>query len=408
MATQSEGTKEKMRDKKVSTNEGTDGGEGGDGFKKPRDPRRATAVAYSKIRNNSRSRSPKTPLSPNRFQPLLDQSENDQEWECKICATVFQDENDKMLECMKCDQHFCIECLGKTPEQYEIMKDIMWFCVPCRKEIERSIEIDKQIEEKCNAIKEMYENRLTELEARIDTKVNEADVRKIAKEVFKEEINVNQDLKQITQSAVDQSLKELHAEPQVLAAVAQQNERPEEEITRTGVNEINEQKARERNFVIHGLPEPAFASKEDRASEEKARLIKIAKVCQVEINQKNISKVHRLGKNDPKENRPVLVCLDDLECKISLFRNFNKVRELDPSEDNNENVLSQKEIKEFKELNISHDMTKQQREEDKRLRAEAKKLQEQSQGKFRYSVRGPPWARKMVKLPAAKEDRGEK
>ena len=116
-----------------------------------------------------------------------------------------------MLECMKCDQHFCIECLGKTPEQYEIMKDPdnMWFCVPCRKEIERSIEIDKQIEEKCNAIKEMYENRLKELEARIDTKVNEADVKKIAKEVFKEEINVNQDLKQITQSAVDQSLKEL-------------------------------------------------------------------------------------------------------------------------------------------------------------------------------------------------------
>ena len=235
--------------------------------------------------------------------------------------------------------------------------DIMWFCVPCRKEIERSIEIDKQIEEKCNAIKEMYENRLTELEARIDTKVNEADVRKIAKEVFKEEINVNQDLKQITQLAVDQSLKELRAEPQVLAAVAQQNERPEEEITRTVVNEIKEQKARERNFVIHGLPEPAFASKEDRASEEKARLIKIAKVCQVEINHENISKVHRLGKYDPKDNRPVLVCLDDLEVKISLFRNFIKVRELDSSEDNNENVLSQKEIKEFKELNISHNMT---------------------------------------------------
>ena len=35
-----------MRDKKVSTNEGTDGGEGDDGFKKPRDPRRAKAVAY--------------------------------------------------------------------------------------------------------------------------------------------------------------------------------------------------------------------------------------------------------------------------------------------------------------------------------------------------------------------------
>ena len=43
--------------------------------------------------------------------------------------------------------------------------------------------------------------------------------------------------------------------------------------------------------------------------------------------------------------------------------------------------MSEEEIKELMEVNIRHGMTKQQREEDKKLRSEAKKFQEQNQGK---------------------------
>ena len=76
------------------------------------------------------------------------------------------------------------------------------------------------------------------------------------------------------------------------------------------------------------------------------------------------------------------MCLDDLECKINLFRNFNKIKELDPKKatDGNEHGLSEDEIKELKEVNISHDMTKQQREEDKKLRAEAKNFKNKARG----------------------------
>ena len=59
--------------------------------------------------------------------------------------------------------------------------------------------------------------------------------------------------------------------------------------------------------------------------------------------------------------------------------------------------MSEDEIKELVEVNISHGMTKQQREEDKKLRSEAKKFQEQNQGKYKFRVRGPPWARKWWK-----------
>ena len=331
MATKEADT-EKKKDHKVSKDKEKDGGMGDDEFKLPRESRKAKDEAKSKMRGQSRSKSSGIPLSPIRFQPLTQSKSNepgeqDQPWECELCSKLFDDDNDKILECMKCSQHFCIKCLGKTPEQYEMMQDpdIMWFCVPCRKVIERSIEVEKQIEEKCNETKSMYEDRLTEIKAKLDTKVNETGVKRIAKEVFQEEIKLNPELKQITKTTVGEILQEIQVEaPAVLAT--QNDKSDEENITRSVVNEINEQKARERNFVMYGMSEPAFASKEDRATEENQRMIKIAKICQVYLKQENITKIHRLGKYDPKENRPILVCLDDLDCKINLFRNFNKKR----------------------------------------------------------------------------------
>ena len=175
--------------------------------------------------------------------------------------------------------------------------DIMWFCVPCRKVIERSIEVEKQIEKTSNEIKSMYEDRLTEIEAKLDTKVNETDVKRIAKEVFQEEIKLNPELKQITKTTVGETLHEIEVEDP--AALVTQNDKPDEEnITRSVVIEINEQKARESNIVMYGIPEPAFASKEDRATEEKQRIIKIANVCRVELKQENITEIHRQKKTD--------------------------------------------------------------------------------------------------------------
>ena len=48
---------------------------------------------------------------------------------------------------------------------------------------------------------------------------------------------------------------------------------------------------------------------------------------------------------------------------------------------------------------LNHDMSKAEREEAKKLLAEAKERQDKSQGKFRYRVKGPPWARRIVRIP---------
>ena len=43
-------------------------------------------------------------------------------------------------------------------------------------------------------------------------------------------------------------------------------------------------------------------------------------------------------------------------------------------------------------------MTKEEREQNKKLLTEAKKLQDEDQGNWTYKVRGPPWDLKIVKL----------
>jgi len=57
-------------------------------------------------------------------------------------------------------------------------------------------------------------------------------------------------------------------------------------------------------------------------------------------------------------------------------------------------------VEKFKEVVISHDLTKQEREECKGLVATAKVQESQdTSGEFIYRVRGPPGEMRVVKLP---------
>ena len=57
----------------------------------------------------------------------------------------------------------------------------------------------------------------------------------------------------------------------------------------------------------------------------------------------------------------------------------------------------------LKEVQANHDLTKTQRENDKKLRDEAKLKEEQS-GEFYFKVRGPPWDRKIIQIRKVKEN----
>ena len=90
--------------------------------------------------------------------------------------------------------------------------------------------------------------------------------------------------------------------------------------------------------------------------------------------------LNRLVKAAEGKKRPMQVIISDADIKMELFEHLKKLRG----------------NKEYETVRVAHDMTRRQREHDAALWQEAKNLCQSGKGK--YSVRGPPWNRRIVKL----------
>ena len=110
-------------------------------------------------------------------------------------------------------------------------------------------------------------------------------------------------------------------------------------------------------------------------------------VCSLDMNRQNdIVEVIRLGKKPTGEStgnpRPVKVAMKDKMIKTMMFK---KLWRLGYAEDK------------FRTLSIQSDRLKRKGRK-KKLLDEAKDRQASDEGNCRYRVKGPPWARKVVKI----------
>jgi hypothetical protein len=158
-----------------------------------------------------------------------------------------------------------------------------------------------------------------------------------------------------------------------------------ETVTKSVISEIGGRKSRENNIVIFGTTEKDAPLTQERTDYDRAYVSKILKACDIEDGEYKDSRMARLGRFDKdKPIRPILVCLKSQGAKGKLFKNVNRVVQY---------------VGEFKDIRISNDLTIQEREIEKKLYNEAKQLQEKESGDFIYKVRGPPWERKVRKIP---------
>jgi predicted component of type VI protein secretion system len=44
----------------------------------------------------------------------------------------------------------------------------VWFCRPCREKVEKNIIVDREIEDRCREIMERFENRLKNVEEKVE------------------------------------------------------------------------------------------------------------------------------------------------------------------------------------------------------------------------------------------------
>ena len=140
-------------------------------------------------------------------------------------------------------------------------------------------------------------------------------------------------------------------------------------------------KTRKNNLMVHGIKESNSQATEERKEHDLQVLKDIAATCKVNIDE---FKTNKLGKFDKERaTRPLLVSSDNPDLKIAILKNAHQLKG---------------EESKFDKITLSHDMTRTERQEDKKLYEEAKEMEIKSKGNVLYKVRGPPGARRIIKL----------
>ena len=286
-------------------------------------------INRTRSRNNSRSNSranyPITKVTAN------------ETWKCYMCKMPFSSPDDKLLECQRCNEHFCIKCLNKTEEEYKWMtkSDTMWFCLPCREKVERNIIVDREIEDRCKDMAAKFEKRIKTLEDKMQNKCEKEDIIVIVQE----EIKKNQ-----------------QCEPTLVTS------EESEDNVQSVISELNERKARESNLVIYGVEETITNNKSERYEHDKDYVLRIADLCGTEVEQEEITKITRLGrfnKEDVNPKRPLLVAFKDQKTKVGYFKGGSRLRDSER----------------YSETRLANDLTQKEREAEKKLYTEAKEME---------------------------------
>lgn len=158
------------------------------------------------------------------------------------CTKIFKDSSAKM----QCRSHHCTKCIGKTDEEYKILQnsDSMWFCIECREIIQKSIITDMKIEDRCSAIMEVYESRISSLQESITKKCDEEMVLKLINEMNTQE-KPDTEQRGPTNPATT----------------------PRPNLTNI-MTQINERKSIESSIVIYGMLECNSNTRDDRIAHD--------------------------------------------------------------------------------------------------------------------------------------------
>ena len=279
-------------------------------------------------------------------------------WTCKVCSVKFTEDKAEVLECEYCEKHFCRSCVKLSSTEYKLLtkrSDLHWYCPPCEEKARKNLKIEKEVEERWNKYFSKYEKRLDEMENKLDKKVELDEVK-----------------------ALIQENKE--------SAATGGND--QDGTMTSQLEEFKESMARKSNIII-------FRAEESKKTEPKERKVEdiaiVNELCKITgTNKQTVKNVTRLGKKDVDSDnpRPMRVIFEDEKAKGSLMANM---KNLATAEDK------------FKQLSITHDMTKKERLQNKEKLAEAKNknevLEEDNQSvNYKYLVKGSPGDRRVVKV----------
>ena len=154
-------------------------------------------------------------------------------------------------------------------------------------------------------------------------------------------------------------------------------------MRKMAIEESQERASKMKNILIHRSDESLDNDGIVRKRYDSQIVKELFDTCEVNLDPKeHIVNVFRLGKKEEGKKRPILVQLKEENVKKELFQNLWKLKNAPDRIAN---------------ISVGHDMTKEEREETKRLVGEAKRLAKQNPD-FKYKLKGPPWKRFISKV----------
>ena len=335
---------------------------------------------------------------------------------CPDCSSPVNDDDEALL-CDACSDWYHIACQGIEDSTYEFLQNtedrgataqFHWYCKKCNgerkgvgcilSEIKRlQASLSKQIEglaelfdrrehrdaERFNVIEE----RLANLENK-GAQENQDDL-----DAKMEEI-INRKLADIQRGDQGQGAR---LNTDIVSAADME--------AKATLKDLKDEEARKTNLILFRVPESDRQDHKGRVQEDIAFF---ATLCKTHLNidnfsEDNIIKITRLGKKLEKrdeqsngavggdehvvtQKRPLLIKLDSIVTKMKILRNSSKLKDA-PAE--------------YRNVSVDHDLTPNQKKQQKELLAKAKDMESQdTTGNFKYRVRGSPgemWIKKIQK-----------
>ena len=160
--------------------------------------------------------------------------------------------------------------------------------------------------------------------------------------------------------------------------------------TRAEAEEQRDKESRRNNVILYNVPESKAARAEDRNKDDVTACLRLCnKGIQVGISEEDLVQVFRLGKVESNETdtarpRPLMVQFAGYTQKNLVMESLYKLKHAETQ---------------FKKIVIAHDMTQTEREECRKLVADAKAQEaKDNSGEYIYRVRGLPGKMKVVKI----------
>jgi len=300
--------------------------------------------------------------------------------QCKICTEEFTSSKDKLMQCERCEDWCCKNCLCMPDGVYRYLtarKDIHWFCVDCEKNALRAVKQDHQIEERCEIYLQKFTEKFTEkiifLEVGLASKVNVSDldkaltftaadigemVTKQLAEVRKEvtgNCNATQLLKLRTemlqisndlQNSVTDLGKRLdekllvekipgidchYVQECVEGAVQHKLQECVEGVVQHKLQEDEDEKEeinkRRTSVMVHGLTEPYEEDAEVRRTRDSDSMVDI--LHELKCDDVSVNKIFRLGTYQGDQGtkpRPLIMVLASEEQKDKLLKQAKNLR----------------------------------------------------------------------------------